>query len=186
MGKKLNLRKDKKMKEKNLITKIFDGKEIRRVWNSEVGEYYFSVIDTVRFFTNSVRPQKYWNDLKCRLRMEGSEIYDNIAYIKTKPSKGSSYLLESLCAKDIFRLIESINSKKAEPLKKFLASLGEESIYRFMGNEMTEKSNSHRHSFIISDSARKKLDEIIQNEVIGDNDELKYIGILDIGYDEGE
>ena len=114
------------MEEKKLetITNLFEGNEIRSVWDSEKGDYYFSVIDIIEVLTNSPRPRKYWNALKSRLKLEGSELSSKLGQLKLKSSKdGILYLTDVLDTKGILRLIESISPPKAEPFKLWLASL---------------------------------------------------------------
>ena len=105
------------MKEKKLelITKMFDGKEIRSVWNDEIEDYYFSVVDVVAILSNASIPRNYWSDLKRKLKIEGSELHEKIVQLKLKSSKdGKNYITDVLDTKGIFRLIESIPSPKAE------------------------------------------------------------------------
>ena len=119
------------MKEKKLelITKLFEGKEIRSVWNDIKEDYYFSVIDVVGALTDSIRARKYWSDIKTRLKEEGSELSEKIGQLKIKSLKDGKYnLTDVLDTKGIFRLIESIPSPKAEPFKLWLSSLAKERI----------------------------------------------------------
>lgn len=111
------------------ITNLFEGNEIRSVWDSQKEDYYFSVIDVITILTNSERPRKYWNDLKLKLKKEGSQLSEEIGQLKMKSQKdGKNYLTDVLDTKGIFRLIESVPSPKAEPFKLWLASLGSERI----------------------------------------------------------
>jgi len=110
------------------INKLFEGKDIRVIWNSEKEEYYFSVVDVIMALTNSDRPRKYWSDLKGKLNNEGSELSDKIGQLKMKSSDGKSYLTDVLDTEGIFRLIQSIPSPRAEPFKLWLAKLGRERI----------------------------------------------------------
>lgn len=111
------------------ITNLFEGNEIRSVWDSSKEDYYFSVIDVITVLTNSERPRKYWNDLKLKLKKEGSQLSEKIGQLKMKSQKdGKNYLTDVLDTKGIFRLIESVPSPKAEPFKLWLASLGSERI----------------------------------------------------------
>ena len=119
------------MKEKKLelITKMFEGKEIRSVWNEKKEDYYFSVIDVVGALTDSIRARKYWSDIKTRLKEEGSELSEKIGQLKIKSLKDGKYFLtDVLDTKGIFRLFESIPSPKAEPFKLWLSSLAKERI----------------------------------------------------------
>lgn len=113
----------------NIITNLFEGKEVRCVWNSEIEDYYFSVIDVVQVLTDSNIPKRYWTDLKKKLTNEGSELYDNIVQLKIQSKKdGKYYSTDVLDTKGILRLIESIPSPKAEPFKLWLARVGSERI----------------------------------------------------------
>lgn len=111
------------------ITNLFEGKEIRSIWNSSEEDYYFSVVDVINVLAEPKTPRKYWNDLKNQLKKEGSELSENIGQLKMKSSKdGKKYLTDVLNTKGVFRLIESIPSKKAEPFKMWLAKLGSDKI----------------------------------------------------------
>ena len=112
------------------ITNLFEGKEIRSIWDSEKEEYFFSVIDIISALTESKIPKRYWTDLKRKLlNDEGSQLYENIVQLKMKSQKdGKSYMTDALDTKGILRLIESIPSPKAEPFKLWLAQMGKERI----------------------------------------------------------
>ena len=111
------------------ITNLFEGKEIRSVWDSKKEEYFFSVVDVISALTDSNIPRNYWSDLKRKLKNEGSQLHENIVQLKMKSQKdGKNYLTDTLDTKGILRLIESIPSKNAEPFKMWLASLGNERI----------------------------------------------------------
>ena len=111
------------------ISNLFEGKEIRSMWNAEKEEYYFSVVDVISALTESKIPRNYWSDLKRRLIDEGSELHEKIVQLKLKSSKdGKRYTTDTLDTEGILRLIESVPSQKAEPFKLWLASLGKERI----------------------------------------------------------
>ena len=111
------------------ITQLFEGKKIRSIWDAEKEKYYFSVVDVIAALTESGRERKYWSDIKSDLRKEGSQLSEKIGQLKMKSKKdGKMYLTDVLDTEGIFRLIESIPSKKAEPFKMWLASLGKERI----------------------------------------------------------
>ena len=116
---------DKKI---NTITNLFEGKEIRSIWNPEEEDYYFSIIDVISVLTQSNIPRRYWTDIKNKLSLEGSELYDNIVQLKMKAKDGKYRNTDTLDTEGIFRLIESIPSKKAEPFKLWLAKLGREEV----------------------------------------------------------
>lgn len=129
------------MKQNKLetITKLFEGKEIRSVWDKEKEEYYFSVIDVISALTESRRARKYWNDLKFKLKEEGSQLSENIGQLKLKSSDGKFYNTDVLDTKGILRLIESVPSPKAEPFKLWLAGLGKERIDEVFDPEIAIK-----------------------------------------------
>ena len=118
------------MKEEKLktITNLFEGKEVRSVWDSEKEDYYFSVVDVISALTDSSVPKRYWTDLKNKLQEEGSQLYDFIVRLKMKAQDGKLRVTDTLNTKGILRLIESVPSPKAEPFKLWLANLGSERI----------------------------------------------------------
>ena len=119
------------------ITNLFEGNEIRSVWNSEEEEYYFSVVDVISVLTESKIPRNYWSDLKRKLKEEGSQLHEKIVQLKMVSKKdGKNYLTDALETKDIFRLIESIPSPKAEPFKMWLANLGNDRIDEVFNPEL--------------------------------------------------
>ena len=110
------------------ISNLFEGKEIRSIWDSEKEEYYFSVVDIIGALTDSKEPRKYWSVLKNRLKKEGSELTTNCSQLKMLAPDGKIRLRDAMITRDIFRLIESVPSPKAEPFKLWLANLGSERI----------------------------------------------------------
>jgi len=112
----------------NTITNLFEGSEIRSIWDSEKEDYYFSVVDVISVLTESNIPKRYWADLKKKLIEEGSQVYENIVRLKLKAADGKFRETDVLDTEGIFRLIESVPSSKAEPFKMWLASLGKERI----------------------------------------------------------
>ena len=119
------------MRENKLdtITNLFEGSEIRSIWDSEKQDYYFSVVDIIGALTNANIPRNYWSDLKRKLSVEGSQLHEDIVQLKMKSKKdGKSYLTDTLDTKGVLRLIESVPSPKAEPFKLWLANLGSERI----------------------------------------------------------
>ena len=111
------------------ITKLFEGNEIRSIWNGEEEDYYFSVVDIIAALVKNKIPRNYWSDLKRRLIDEGSELHEKIVQLKLKSQKdGKRYLTDTLNTEGVFRLIESVPSPKAEPFKLWLAKLGREEI----------------------------------------------------------
>ena len=110
------------------ISNLFEGKEIRSIWNKEQEEYYFSVVDVVNALAEPKDARKYWSSLKSRLKKEGSEVTTNCSQLKMLAPDGKIRLRDAMKTNDIFRLIETIPSPKAEPFKVWLANLGSEKI----------------------------------------------------------
>ena len=111
------------------ISNLFEGKEIRSIWDSEKEEYYFSVVDIINALAEPKNPRDYWYQLKKRLSdEEKSEVSTNCRQLKMKAQDGKMRETDTLDTVGIFRLIESIPSPKAEPFKVWLANLGSEKI----------------------------------------------------------
>ena len=111
-----------------LINKLFNDKTIRTVWDKEEEKYYISVVDIVRVLTDSKNPRHYWNVLKGRLKYEGNESVTNCDQLKLKATDNKYYKTDVVDIENMFRLIESIPNKNAEPIKQWLAKLGSERI----------------------------------------------------------
>ena len=112
-----------------LINKLFNDNTIRTVWDKNQEKYYVSVVDVVGSLSGSVRPRKYWSDLKKRLIEEGhNELSEKIGQLKLKSSDGKYYATDVCDIEEMFRIIESVPSKNAEPIKQWLARLGSERI----------------------------------------------------------
>ncbi len=107
---------------------IFKQQKIRRVWNEEKELWYFSIIDIVKVLTNSTIPKRYRTDLKRKLSNEGSEVYDKIVQLKMEAPDGKTRLTDVADTETLLRIIQSIPSPKAEPLKIWLAKVRYERI----------------------------------------------------------
>ena len=112
----------------HLINKIFNNETIRTVWDKEEEKYYISVVDIVRVLSESDNPQVYWRVMKKRLKDEGNETVTNCNALKLKAQDGKYRLTDVVDIEGMFRIIESIPSKNAEPIKGWLAKLGSERI----------------------------------------------------------
>ena len=121
------------------ITKLFEGKEIRSVWDAEKEEYFFSVVDVISVLSESPTPKRYWTDIKRTLTKEGSQLYEKIVQLKLRAKDGKNRLTDTLDTKGILRLIESVPSKKAEPFKLWLAQTGSERIDEVFDPEIAIK-----------------------------------------------
>ena len=112
----------------HLINKMFNNETIRTVWDKEDEKYYISVVDVVGVVSESENPQVYWRVIKKRLKDEGNETVTNCNALKLKAQDGKYRLTDVVDIEGMFRIIESIPSKNAEPIKQWLASLGRERI----------------------------------------------------------
>lgn len=117
-----------KENQMHLINKMFNSETIRTVWNKEEQKYYISVVDIVSVLSESDNPRNYWKVLKHRLKKEGNESVTNCHQLKLKSSDGKYYNTDVVDIEGMFRIIESIPSKNAEPIKLWLARLGRERI----------------------------------------------------------
>jgi hypothetical protein len=117
----------KSMTKKEAI-KLFEQKQVRSVWDDDVEKWYFSVVDVLEILTDSISPQAYWRKLKQRLKQEGNETVTNIHGLKMKAADGKMRITDVADTEQLFRLIQSVPSKKAEPIKLWLAKVGRERI----------------------------------------------------------
>jgi len=108
--------------------KLFENKKIRSNWDSEQEKWFFSIVDIIEVLTESPRPRKYWSALKSKLKLEGSELSQNLGQLKMQSEDGKFYLTDVADTEQLFRLIQSIPSPKAEPFKQWLAKVGYERI----------------------------------------------------------
>ena len=88
--------------------KLFEGQNIRYVWDEEKEQYFFSVVDVIQVLTESPRPRKYWNALKTKLQAEGSEVSQNMGQLKLPAPDGKLRLTDVATTEQLFRLIQSI------------------------------------------------------------------------------
>jgi hypothetical protein len=106
------------MENKDAI-KIFDNKKVRTLWDEELEKWYISIVDVVAVLTDSPNARKYWSVLKTRLKAEGSQLTTNCSQLKMQSADGKSYLTDVADTEQLFRLIQSIPSPKAEPLNGY-------------------------------------------------------------------
>jgi hypothetical protein len=111
---------------KETAIKLFNEKQIRTHWDDELGKWYFSIVDVVGVLSESENPNNYWKVLKNRLKKEGSELVTNCNQLKMQSSDGKFYKTDVADTEQLFRLIQSIPSPKAEPFKMWLAQVGRE------------------------------------------------------------
>jgi hypothetical protein len=130
---------DNELEQQSSKIAIFKGKQIRKTIHQ--GEWYFSIIDIVAVLTESPNPRRYWSDLKIQLsEKEGfTQLYGKSVQLKLESSDGKKYLTDTANTETIFRIIQSIPSSKAEPLKRWLAKVGYERIQEIEDPELAAK-----------------------------------------------
>ena len=107
---------------------LFESKKIRSQWDAAQEKWYFSIVDIIEVLTDSDRPRKYWADLKSKLSKEGSQLSEKIGQLKLLSDDGKKYATDVADTEQLFRLIQSIPSPKAEPFKQWLAKVGYERV----------------------------------------------------------
>lgn len=113
---------------KETAIKLFNDYKIRTLWDSESEKWFFSIVDVIGVLTDSPNPRKYWSVLKTRLKKEGSQLTTNCSQLKMKAADGKYYLTDAADTEQLFRLIQTIPSPKAEPFKLWLARVARERI----------------------------------------------------------
>ena len=120
-----------------ITIKLFKDKGIRAKWDSKIGDYYYSIIDIIEVLTESKNPQQYWRTLKNRLKEEGNQTVTNCNALKMPAKDGKMRSTDVANTKELLRLIQSIPSPKAEPLKLWLSEVGNERIAEISDPEIT-------------------------------------------------
>ena len=133
---------------KDTAIKLFESKKIRSVWDDDDEKWYFSIVDVIEVLTGTNRPRKYWSDLKSKLKKEGSELSDFIGQLKMEADDGKLRLTDVADTEQLFRLIQSIPSPKAEPFKQWLAKAGHERIDEIEDTEPVLKKSLYSRSFL--------------------------------------
>ena len=117
--------------------KVFEDRKIRSLWDDSVEEWYFSIVDVVAVLTDSVNPTAYWRKLKERLKKEGNETVTNCHTLKMRAVDGKMRTADCATAEQLFRLIQSIPSPKAEPLKLWMVQVASERIDQLQDPELS-------------------------------------------------
>ena len=123
--------------DRMMAIKIFQDKKVRTLWDAEQEKWYFSIVDVVAVLTESPNPRKYWSVLKTRLKAEGSQLATNCSQLKMKSADGKFYLTDVADTEQLFRLIQSIPSPKAEPFKLWLAQVASERLDEMQDPELS-------------------------------------------------
>ena len=117
--------------------KLFEEKQVRSIWDDEQEKWYISIVDVIEILTGTPRPRKYWNALKTKLKAEGSELSHKLGQLKMKSADGKMYLTDVADTEQLFRLIQSIPSPKAEPFKLWLAQVATERLDEMQDPELS-------------------------------------------------
>jgi len=113
---------------KETAIKLFEHQQVRTQWNEEEEKWYFSIVDVIQILVENNRPRKYWSDLKSKLKKEGSELSEKIGQLKMIAEDGKMRQTDVADTEQLFRLIQSIPSPKAEPFKLWIAKVARERI----------------------------------------------------------
>ena len=124
------------MKQQNAI-QIFEEKKVRTLWDEKEEKWYFSIVDTIEILTSSPNARKYWSVLKTRLKKEGSQLATNCSQLKMQSADGKFYKTDVADTEQLFRLIQSIPSPKAEPFKLWLAKIASERLDEMQDPELS-------------------------------------------------
>ena len=152
------------------------------MWDDEKEKWYFSIIDIIEALVETERPSKYWNDLKKKLQAEGSELSEKIGKLKMVSADGKSRPTDVADQEQMFRLIQSIPSPKAEPVKHWIAKVASERIDETIDPELavrraidTYQKHGYNDSWI-----RERIEQIEERKAL--TDEWKRVGIKDMQY----
>ena len=172
------------------ITNLFEGKEIRSIWDAEKEDYYFSVVDVIEVLTESKNPRDYWYKLKIRMTdNEKSELLTKCRRFKLKSKDGKVRETDVLDTKGILRLIESVPSKNAEPFKLWLAQVSSERMDEVFDPELAiNRAINYYHNRGYSNDLievrlkgilnRKKLTDVCKNNGINKNYEYEILTLI--------
>ena len=117
--------------------RLFEDRKVRAIWDDEQEEWYFSIVDVISILTDSPNPRKYWSVLKTRLKREGSELTTNCSQLKMQAADGKKYLTDVANTEQLFRLIQSVPSPKAEPFKLWIAQVAKERLDQMQDPELS-------------------------------------------------
>jgi hypothetical protein len=117
--------------------KLFEDKKVRTFWDNDQEKWFVSIVDVIEILTGTDRPRKYWSDLKSKLKKEGSQLSEKIGQLKMKSEDGKNYLTDVADTEQLFRLIQSIPSPKAEPFKLWLAKVANDRLDEMQDPEIS-------------------------------------------------
>ena len=156
---------------------VFQGKKIRRTWFDD--EWWFSVVDIIGALTQTDRARKYWSDLKTKLQDEGFEVSEKIGQLKLMADDGKLRLTDCANTKNMFRIIQSIPSPKAEPFKQWLAQVGYDRVQEIENPELAQKRM--KEIYKAKGYSDDWIEKIVRGIAIRDEltDEWKKRGVLE-------
>lgn len=168
---------------------LFGEKKVRSVWDSEQEKWYFSIVDVCAVLTDSENPQTYWRVLKNRLKKEGNETVTNCNALKMRATDGKMRLTDVADTEQIFRIIQSIPSPKAEPFKQWMAQVASQRIDQMQDPELNFEqayedyrrlgySDKWINQRLKSIEVRKELTDEWNRAGVTDN--LQYASLTDI------
>lgn len=158
---------------------LFENRQVRSHWDAEQEKWYFSIVDVVAILTDSPNPRKYWSVLKTRLKKEGSELATNCSQLKMQSTDGKYYKTDVADTEQLLRLIQSVPSPKAEPLKQWLAKVGSQRLDQIQDPELSiqQALQDYRNLGYSDDWINQRLKSIeIRKEL---TDEWQRTGITD-------
>ena len=117
--------------------RLFEERKVRAIWDDEQEEWYFSIVDVISILTDSPNPRKYWSVLKTRMKREGSELTTNCSQLRMQAADGKKYLTDVANTEQLFRLIQSVPSPKAEPFKLWIAQVAKERLDQMQDPELS-------------------------------------------------
>lgn len=159
------------MQEENKKIIIFEDQVVRREWDEEQEKWYFSVIDIIALLTEQKdyqKARKYWNKLAQRLKEEGSEVVTNCHRLKLTAKDGKKYLTDVADTETILRLVQSVPSKKAEPIKLWLAKVGYERMQEMVDPEKSidrARDNWKKHGRSMEWIQRRMMGQETRNKL---------------------
>jgi len=122
---------------KDTAIKLFEDKQVRTLWDADHEKWYISIVDVVGILTDSQNPNNYWKVLKNRLKKEGSQLVTNCNQLKMRSADGKFYKTDVADTEQLFRLIQTIPSPKAEPIKLWLAKVAAERLDEMQDPELS-------------------------------------------------
>lgn len=161
----------------NIAIQLFNNTQVRIVWNEQEEQFYFSVVDVIGILTNSASPRNYWKVLKNRLKKEGNETVTNCNRLKLQAEDGKKRLTDVANMEQLLRIIQSVPSPKAEPLKQWLAEVGSKRIDQMIDPELTFQMavEDYRRQGYSDEWINERMKSIMTRKSL--TDEWKRVGI---------